>query len=88
MFRKLLIVFASGLILSVMAFGAAWVAGGEKLRKEIAEGHGWSWTIGEDEDDTGGKHRGANKKRIARRRGRSLTHRGESHHQTWARFVA
>ena len=53
MFRKLLIVFASGLILSVMAFGAAWVAGGEKLRKEIAEGHGWSWTIGEDEDDTG-----------------------------------
>lgn len=51
MLRKLLIVFASGLILSVMAFGAAWVAGGEKLRKDIAEGHGWSWTIGDDEDD-------------------------------------
>lgn len=50
MLRKLLIVFASGLILSVMAFGAAWVAGGEKLRKDIAEGHGWSWTIGEEEE--------------------------------------
>lgn len=48
MLRKLLIVFASGVILSIVAFGAAWVAGGEKLHKEIAEGGGWSWTIGDD----------------------------------------
>ena len=53
MFRKLLIVFASGTILSIVAFAAAWVVGGEKLKAEFAEGHGWHWTIGEDEDDKG-----------------------------------
>ncbi|SFG23054.1 Putative auto-transporter adhesin, head GIN domain [Novosphingobium sp. CF614] len=48
MLRKLLIVFASGVILSIVAFGAAWVAGGEKLHKDFAKGDGWSWTIGEE----------------------------------------
>lgn len=50
MLRKLLIVFASGVILAIVAFGAAWIVGGEKLHKELAEGHDWSWTIGDDDD--------------------------------------
>ncbi|MCT2401276.1 DUF2807 domain-containing protein [Novosphingobium mangrovi (ex Huang et al. 2023)] len=50
MFRKLLIVFASGVILSIVAFSAAWLVGGDTLKKEFTEGHGWSWTIGDDED--------------------------------------
>lgn len=53
MLRKLLIVFASGVILSIVAFGAAWIAGGEKLHKELADGNGWSWTIGDDDDHHG-----------------------------------
>jgi hypothetical protein len=53
MLRKLLIVFASGVILSIVAFGSAWVIGGEKLQRDFAEGHGWSWTIGEDDKDQG-----------------------------------
>lgn len=50
MLRKLLIVFASGVILSIVAFGGAWIVGGEKLHKDLADGDGWSWTIGDDED--------------------------------------
>ena len=53
MLRKLLIVFASGVILSIVAFAAAWVVGGEKLHKELAGGDGWSWTLGGDETDNG-----------------------------------
>jgi len=53
MFRKLLIVFASGLVLSIVAFGAAWVVGGEKLRNDIREGHGVEWHVGDDEDYKG-----------------------------------
>ncbi|MCJ2179884.1 GIN domain-containing protein [Novosphingobium album (ex Hu et al. 2023)] len=50
MFRKLLIVFASGVILSIVAFSTAWVVGGDSLKKTFTEGDGWSWTIGDDED--------------------------------------
>lgn len=53
MLRKLLIVFASGVILSIVAFGAAWVAGGEKLRQEITEGRAWHWHVGQDDKDQG-----------------------------------
>ena len=53
MFRKLLIVFASGVILSVVAFSAAWVIGGDRLQKEFTDGDGWSWTIGDDDEDQG-----------------------------------
>lgn len=51
MFRKLLIVFASGVILSIVAFGAAWAIGGDAIRKDFGEGHGWHWS--NDEDDHG-----------------------------------
>jgi hypothetical protein len=53
MLRKLLIVFASGVILSIVAFSAAWVVGGDDLRKEFAEGDGWTWHIGDDEEYNG-----------------------------------
>jgi len=53
MLRKLLIVFASGVILSIVAFGAAWITGGEKLRQEWASGHGWHVNIDDDDDDHG-----------------------------------
>ena len=61
MFRKLLIVFASGTILSIVAFGAAWAVGGDQLRAEFARGHGWHWTIGDAED--GEEDRGPRKDR-------------------------
>jgi hypothetical protein len=48
MLRKLLIVFASGVILSIVAFAAAWVVGGSKLHRDIVKEGGWEWTIGED----------------------------------------
>src|SRR3546814_7489666 len=53
MLRKLLIVFASGVILAIVAFGAAWAVGGDKLRREIAENGGWQWTTGDDKEDHG-----------------------------------
>lgn len=49
MLRKLLIVFASGVILSIVAFGAAWVAGGEKLRQEFAT-EGWTINLSDRDD--------------------------------------
>lgn len=57
MLRKLLIVFASGVILSILAFGLAWVVGGEKLHKQLADGNGWTLTIGDDD------HNGPRKER-------------------------
>ncbi|TCM18633.1 putative autotransporter adhesin-like protein [Novosphingobium sp. PhB165] len=53
MFRKLLIVFASGVILSIVAFGAAWVVGGDKFRQEFRDNGGWSFEFGDDEKDHG-----------------------------------
>lgn len=51
MLRKLLIVFASGVILSIVAFGSAWVIGGERFTREVQEKDGWGWTIHDDEND-------------------------------------
>ncbi|MEJ2410751.1 MAG: DUF2807 domain-containing protein [Novosphingobium sp.] len=53
MFRKLLIVFASGVILSIVAFSGAWLAGGQKFREEFRQPESWSWHIGDDDDDDG-----------------------------------
>ena len=53
MLRKLLIVFASGVILSIVAFSAAWLVGGDKFRQEFRDHNGWQWTIGDDDDDAG-----------------------------------
>lgn len=49
MLRKLLIVFASGVILSIVAFSAAWLAGGERFKREVEEGHGWSFYSSDDD---------------------------------------
>jgi hypothetical protein len=53
MLRKLLIVFASGVILSIIAFGSAWLIGGDTLRQEFHNGDGWNWSIDDDEADHG-----------------------------------
>ncbi|MFC0206199.1 GIN domain-containing protein [Novosphingobium soli] len=60
MLRKLLIVFASGVILSIIAFSAAWLAGGDKLRDDVNR-KGWDWHIGPDDDDD---HHGPRKTRV------------------------
>jgi hypothetical protein len=45
MIRKLLIVFASGLALSILLLGAAWVVGGASLARMIQDGRGeWAWS--------------------------------------------
>lgn len=50
MIRKLLIVFASGLALSILLLAAAWVIGGASLARMLQDGRGeWGWT---------GDHRG------------------------------
>jgi hypothetical protein len=49
MLRKLLIVFASGVILSIVAFGSAWVIGGDRFTREVQEKEGWHWNF-DDED--------------------------------------
>ncbi|EIZ78402.1 hypothetical protein WSK_3021 [Novosphingobium sp. Rr 2-17] len=51
MLRKLLIVFASGVILSIVAFGSAWLVGGDRARQEFEQRNGWNWTFGDDDDD-------------------------------------
>lgn len=53
MLRKLLIVFASGVILSIVAFGTAWVVGGERFTREVQERDGWNWTFDGDHDHDG-----------------------------------
>jgi len=53
MFRKLLIVFASGVILSIVAFGAAWVIGGDKFRQELHDNGGWNFTFDDEDEDRG-----------------------------------
>ncbi|KQM21807.1 GIN domain-containing protein [Novosphingobium sp. Leaf2] len=54
MLRKLLIVFASGVILSIVAFSGAWLAGGDRLRQDITNGKNWSWAF--DDDDAAVAH--------------------------------
>lgn len=50
MTKKLLIVFASGLMLSLILLSSAWVVGGDELRKNMRDGKGWSMTIDTDDD--------------------------------------
>ncbi len=45
MTKKLLIVFASGLMLSLILLSSAWVMGGDALTKRIGDGKGWNVTI-------------------------------------------
>ncbi|GGZ05278.1 GIN domain-containing protein [Novosphingobium colocasiae] len=58
MVRKLLIVFASGMVLAVLAFSAAWLVGGKTLHDQIASGDGFEWTI----DDDGHEEHGPRKR--------------------------
>jgi hypothetical protein len=44
MTKKLLIVFASGLMLSLILLSSAWLVGGEALSKRIGERKGWNVT--------------------------------------------
>lgn len=60
MLRKLLIVFASGVILSIVAFSAAWLIGGDRIREEVARNDGWNWGIHDDDDS---HHHGPRKTR-------------------------
>lgn len=48
MTKKLLVVFASGLILSLVLLSSAWVVGGDELTKRMHSGKGWSVTIDTD----------------------------------------
>ncbi|WP_156839783.1 GIN domain-containing protein [Novosphingobium aquimarinum] len=48
MTKKLLIVFASGLVLCVIAFSLAFATGGEELRSELSGEKDFHWTIGEE----------------------------------------
>ncbi|PNU01747.1 GIN domain-containing protein [Novosphingobium guangzhouense] len=59
MLRKLLIVFASGLILSIAAFALAWTIGGEKMRQEF-QTNGWYF----NDDDSGHHDQGPRKTRV------------------------
>lgn len=52
MLRKLLIVFASGVILSIVAFGAAFAIGGDRFMREIDEKDGWG-IHADDHDEKG-----------------------------------
>ncbi len=49
MTRKLLIVFASGLVFAIILLSSAWVVGGEALKANIAKGEGWGINIGDDD---------------------------------------
>lgn len=50
MTKKLLIVFASGLMLSLILLSSAWLVGGDAVSKRIGERKGWSMTIDSDDD--------------------------------------
>jgi len=49
MLRKLLIVFASGLVIAVLALSAAWLSGGREFRKQVFD-DGVEWKFGGDDD--------------------------------------
>jgi hypothetical protein len=49
MTRKLLIVFASGLLFGIVLLSSAWVVGGADLVSRIGQDDGWS--LGDDNDD-------------------------------------
>ena len=48
MLRKLLIVFASGLVIAVLALSAAWLAGGREFRDKVVHGD-VDWTFGDSD---------------------------------------
>lgn len=52
MTKKLLVVFASGLILATALFAITWVVGGRAFVSDLEHKHGWSWTFDDDEDGT------------------------------------
>lgn len=53
MTKKLLIVFASGLLLSLIMLSSAWVIGGDELSKRVHNGKRWSMKV--DTDHNGRK---------------------------------
>lgn len=52
MTRKLLIVFASGLVLAMVLLSAAWAIGGREMMARIEKDGGWSFTF-DDKDEHG-----------------------------------
>lgn len=53
MFKKLLIVFASATVLSIVSLTGAWMAGGADFRRTVWQDGNWEWNIGEDDEDLG-----------------------------------
>lgn len=53
MTKKLLVVFASGLVLSILLLSLAWVVGGQNFVTQMKNGHGWHMTFDDDDDDNG-----------------------------------
>ncbi|MCW1429241.1 DUF2807 domain-containing protein [Novosphingobium sp. JCM 18896] len=53
MIKKLLIVFASGFALSIVALSAAWVIGGQDLMTRIQRDHHFSIDVDDDDRDAG-----------------------------------
>jgi hypothetical protein len=68
MLRKLLIVFASGLLLAIAAFVIAWIAGGPEFRQTIREDGHISWGI-----DNEGEHGPRKTRQLAIASGSQLT---------------
>ena len=57
MFKKLLIVFVSGVILSIVAIGGAWIIGGKEVRQGFFwDGNAWHVNFDDDKDDHGPRH--------------------------------
>ncbi len=52
MTRKLLVVFASGLVLALALLSAAWLIGGQRFIGDLQKKDGWNITL-DDDDDTG-----------------------------------
>lgn len=48
MTKKLLIVFTSGIVLTLIAFGLAYATGGKELRSALSGDGDFNWTLGED----------------------------------------
>jgi hypothetical protein len=54
MTRKLLVVFASGIVLAIALLSAAWLAGGPRFVSDIQHHNGWGIVIDDDDDDDKG----------------------------------
>jgi hypothetical protein len=54
MTRKLLVVFASGVIIAALLLSVAWLAGGRRFMTDVQHNNGWGITIDDDDGaDTG-----------------------------------